>query len=136
VSFITDIEARARINALYRAVVFTGANMQLVVMAIPRGTDVGAEVHKHVEQMLVFVEGEGVAILDGVRIPVRPGDSVVVTPGTRHDFVNTGRGPLRLYTVYSPPNHIDGTVHPTKADAEADIADEMFGQHVGRRRLG
>jgi mannose-6-phosphate isomerase-like protein (cupin superfamily) len=133
-SFVDNIETVALENSFYRSVVYTGDKMQLVVMCIPRGQDIGEEVHARVEQMLVFVEGRGVAIVDNEQIEVGPGSTVFVTPGTRHNFINAGSKPLRLFTVYSPPNHIDGTVHPTKADAEADLEDERFGQTVGRRR--
>ena len=115
-------------NNLFRQVLFTGERSQLVVMCIPPGGEIGAEVHHHVEQVLVFVNGTGESIMDGVKQPVAGGDVVIVPPGIKHNFVNTGKVPLKLYTVYAPPNHIDGRVHRTKAEADADTEDEAFGE--------
>ena len=97
-------------------------------MSIPPGGEVGEETHHHVEQTLYFQSGTGEAMLDGVTYPVGHGVVVVVTPGTRHNFKNTGSEPLKIATVYAPPNHIDGRIHHTKADADADTADEAFGE--------
>jgi mannose-6-phosphate isomerase-like protein (cupin superfamily) len=88
-------------------------------MTIPPGGEIGEEVHDHVDQLLVAVEGEADAVLDGVTSPMRPNQLVYVRAGTRHNFVNTGREPLRLVTVYSPPEHEPGTVHQTKEEADA-----------------
>jgi mannose-6-phosphate isomerase-like protein (cupin superfamily) len=120
----------ARSNDAYRRVLFTGARSQTVVMSIPAGQDIGIEVHPNVEQLIFIAGGQGKAILNGAESALSPGDLLVVTPGTRHDVVNTGTEPLRIYTVYAPPNHIDGRVHQTKADAQADSADEAFGRSV------
>jgi len=128
--FHQDILSIARANTDYRRVLSTAEHMQLVVMSIPPGGEIGEEVHKHVEQILVAVEGEGVAIINGVRSPFLPGDLVFLVPGIRHNFINTGKTPLTLYTLYAPPNHLPGRVHATKADADADKADEAFGEHV------
>jgi mannose-6-phosphate isomerase-like protein (cupin superfamily) len=128
--FRTNILQAARDNDAYRRVVFTGAKTQLALMTIPSGSDIGMETHANVEQLIFIASGQGKAILNGVESAVRPGDVVVATPGTQHDVVNTGAEPLRIYTVYAPPNHIDGRVHPTKADADADTADEAFGRQV------
>lgn len=114
-------------NHNFRSVVHTGKFSQLVVMEIPSGGDIGFEVHDHVEQTLFFQSGFGVASLDGVDYHVSAGDVVVVTPGTKHNFINTGDEPLKIFTVYAPPNHIDGRVHVTRIDADADEADEEFG---------
>ncbi len=115
-----DIIRTARSNDAFRRVVLTGKKEQVVVMTIPVGGDIGSEVHPSTDQVLVFVDGEGVAELDGVSSPVRPNDLVFVQAGTRHNFTNTGAGPMRLITIYAPPEHQPGTIHPTKADAEAD----------------
>ncbi len=117
-------------NDYFRKVLFTGKRSQLVVMSIPPGESVGEEVHQNVEQTLFFMTGSGRALLDGVPSPVLAGDVVVVTPGTKHDFVNTGTKPLKIYTIYAPANHIDGRIHQTKADAVLDIEDEKFGDRV------
>lgn len=129
-SYQSNAFDEARSNKLFRKVLFTGERSQLVVMSIPPGDSVGEEVHEHVEQTLFFLSGEGRAELDGKTTEVRAGDAVVVTPGTRHNFVNTGTEPLRIVTVYAPPNHIDKRVHATHADADADTADEAFGESV------
>ena len=126
----TNILARTEGNKHFREVLFTGPKTQLVVMHIPPGGDVGAETHEHVEQVLFFLSGTGKAILDGKESPVRAGDVVVVTPGTHHNFINEGREPLKIYTIYAPPNHIHGRIHPTKASADADVEDEEFGHRV------
>jgi mannose-6-phosphate isomerase-like protein (cupin superfamily) len=129
-SFQTNIIKAAAENGNFRTVLFTGAKSQLVVMSIPPGGEVGKEAHDHVEQTLFFLSGSGKAILNGVQSAVGAGDSVVVTPGTEHNFLNTGTEPLQIYTIYAPPNHIDGRVHATKADADTDTADEDFGHAV------
>lgn len=128
--FHTDVLRAARSNDAYRRVIFTGAKTQLVLMNIAPGEDIGFESHPNVEQLIFVASGQGKAVLDRAESPVAAGDVIVVTPGTRHDVVNTGSEPLRIYTVYSPPNHIDGRVQQTKADAEADKADEAFGSAV------
>lgn len=114
-------------NSYFRKVIFTGTRSQLVVMNIPPGGKVGEETHKYTEQTLFFLSGTGKAILDGKEKSINAGDVVVVTPGTKHNFVNTGIIPLKIYTVYSPPNHIDGRIHITKEDADKDLKDESFG---------
>ena len=117
-------------NNNFRKVIFTGAKSQLVVMEIPPGGEIGEETHEHVEQTLFFLRGAAKAFLNGEEKNIKEGDVVVVTPGTKHNFINTGTEPLKVYTVYAPPNHIDGTVHKIKADADKDKADENFGHSV------
>lgn len=128
--FQTNVLQAARSNDAYRRVLFTGAKTQLALMTIVPGGDIGFESHPNVEQLIFIASGQGKAVLDGAESPVSAGDVVVVTPGTRHDVMNTGSEPLRIYTIYAPPNHIDGRVHQTKAEAEADKADEAFGRAV------
>lgn len=115
-------------NQNFRRVVFTGPNSQLVVMSIPPGGEIGEETHNYTEQTLFFLSGTGEASLDDKQSPIVPGDVVVVTAGTKHNFKNTGTEDLKVYTVYAPPNHIDGRVHATKAEADADAADEAVGE--------
>lgn len=115
-------------NNYFRRVVFTGKNSQLVVMSIPPGGEVGKETHKYTEQTLFFLSGKGEGEFNGEKFSVVAGDVAVVVPGTEHNFVNTGTEPLKIYTVYSPPNHIDGRIHKTKAEADADLADEAVGE--------
>jgi len=117
-------------NDAFRRVLFTGARTQMVVMSIPPGGDIGEETHGRVEQILFCASGSGQVVLDGKRSPFGPGDVVVVTPGTRHNFLNTGTAPLEIYTIYAPPNHLHGRVQATKADAEADVEDQALGRRV------
>lgn len=127
-SYHTNIVKDTQENENFRKVLFTGAKSQLVVMTIPPGGEVGEETHRYVEQTLFFLSGSGEAILDGEKMPIVSGDVFVVTPGTKHNFLNTGTEALKIYTVYAPPNHIDGRIHATKADADADIEDETIGE--------
>lgn len=127
-SFHTNIVKDTQENENFRRVLFTGKNSQLVVMSIPPGGEVGEETHKFTEQTLFFLSGKGAGELDDKKFSIGPGDVVVVVPGTKHNFWNTGTEPLKIYTVYAPPNHIDGRVQRTKADADADVADEAVGE--------
>jgi mannose-6-phosphate isomerase-like protein (cupin superfamily) len=128
--FLVNVLEQARTNEAYRRVLFTGARSQLVLMTIPPGGDIGLESHAHVEQLIFIASGTGKAVLDGVETPIGAGHVVIATPTARHDVVNTGSQPLRIYTVYAPPNHLDGRVQEAKADAEKDLADEAFGAAV------
>jgi mannose-6-phosphate isomerase-like protein (cupin superfamily) len=121
--FVQDIEGLAVKNDEFRRVLYTAKHCQLVVMALKPKEEIGAEVHK-LDQFFRVEEGSGEAILDGVRTAIRAGFAVVVPAGTNHNIINTGSAPLKLYTIYSPPNHRDGVVHHTRADAESD--DEHF----------
>jgi mannose-6-phosphate isomerase-like protein (cupin superfamily) len=120
VPFHADIVARAHDNPFFREVVSTGPHAQVVVMTIPADGEIGEETHEHVDQVLVFTEGIGRAELDGERNPIAPGTLVHVPAGTRHNIVNEGPIDLKLYTVYAPPQHAPGTIHRTKAEADAD----------------
>ena len=113
-----DILNTAWTNDAFRREVLTGEHEQVVVMAIPPGGEIGDEVHSGTDQLLLFVDGTGEARLDGEVSTVGPNDLVFVRSGTRHNFVNSGEGPLRLITVYAPPEHAPGTIHQTKADAD------------------
>jgi mannose-6-phosphate isomerase-like protein (cupin superfamily) len=114
-----DVVALARRNEDFRREIETGPHSQLVAMTIPAEGEIGEEVHEHVDQILLFVEGEATAVLDGARSSVGPNDLVFVRAGTRHNFINAGRSPLRLVTIYAPPEHAPGTVHRTKEEADA-----------------
>jgi len=114
-----DITRVARDNDAFRREVLTGEHEQVVVMTIPPGGEIGEEVHPDTDQVLAFVDGKGEAQLDGESSEVGPNDLVFVRAGTRHNFVNTGDAPLRLITIYAPPEHQPGTVHQTKEDADA-----------------
>ena len=117
--FIQDIESLAVKNDDFRQVIYTAKYSQLVLMALKPKEEIGAEVHK-LDQFFRVEEGSGEAVLDGVRTPIRSGFAVVVPAGTNHNIINTGSVPMKLYTLYSPPNHRDGVVHHTRADAVAD----------------
>lgn len=108
----------AKNSSDFRRVLWTGKHTQVVIMTIPPGQDIGEEVHEHNDQILSFVSGTGEAIVEEQVKAIAAGDLVVVPAGTRHNFRNTGTDPLVLYTVYGPPEHPDGTVHATKAEAE------------------
>lgn len=114
-----DILAAARSNDAYRREVLTGEHEQVVVMTIPPGGEIGEEVHDDTDQVLIFVEGRAEAQLDGRSSEVGTNDLVFVRAGTRHNFLNRGEDPLRLITIYAPPHHRPGTVHQTKAEADA-----------------
>ncbi len=127
-SYRTNIFEDAQRNQNFRRVLFTGPKSQLVLMSVPPGGEVGEETHKYTEQTLFFLSGRGEGELNNKKFSIVPGDVVVVTAGTKHNFRNIGTEDLKIYTVYSPPNHIDGRIHPTKADADADTADEAIGE--------
>lgn len=108
----------ARDNNEFRKVVWTGDEAQLVLMAIPEGDEIGGEVHEGHDQLLYFVAGEGRAKIGDAEMDVAAGDVSIVPSGRYHNFRNTGKGMLKLYTTYSPPEHEPGTEHATRADAE------------------
>jgi mannose-6-phosphate isomerase-like protein (cupin superfamily) len=116
--YANDVARMARENEDFRRVLFTTERTQLVLMALKAGEEIGEEVHEGIDQVLAFAEGEGEAVVAGERRPVRAGSVVVVPAGTRHNFVASAGSALKLYTVYSPPEHPDGTVHHTKAEAD------------------
>jgi mannose-6-phosphate isomerase-like protein (cupin superfamily) len=117
--FVKDIESIAVKNEEFRQVLYTARNCQLVVMALKPKEEIGAEVHT-LDQFFRVEEGAGEAIIDGARTAIKAGFAVIVPAGARHNIINTGSVPLKLYTLYAPPNHRDGVVHHTRADAEAD----------------
>lgn len=118
--YVADIEALATANVDFRRVLYTAKHSQLVLMSLQAGEEIGAEVHT-LDQFFRVESGTGEAVIEGVRTAIAPGFAVLVPSGTRHNIVNSGRVPLKLYTLYSPPNHRDGVVHRTRADAEADV---------------
>ena len=118
--FVQDIDGLAVKNNEFRRVLYTATYCQLVVMALKPKEEIGAEVHNKLDQFFRVEEGSGEAVLDGVRSAIKAGFAVVVPAGANHNIINTGSVPLKLYTLYAPPNHRDGVVHHTRADAEAD----------------
>ncbi len=117
--YVHNIEHIATRNEEFRQVLYTAQHCQLVVMALKPKEEIGAEVHK-LDQFFRVESGSGEAVLDGVHTAIQAGFAVLVPAGTRHNIINTGTEPLKLYTIYSPPNHRDGVVHHTRADAQAD----------------
>jgi mannose-6-phosphate isomerase-like protein (cupin superfamily) len=118
--YVVNIEKRSLANGYFREVLFTGPHSQLVVMSLKPGEDIGMETHPDVDQFIRVESGRGTAILNGEKHELEDGSAVVIPAGTEHDIVNGSQTePMKLYTVYSPPNHPDGTVHKTKAEAEA-----------------
>jgi len=117
--FVKNIEDLAVSNDDFRRVLYTAQHCQLVVMALEPSEEIGAEVHT-LDQFFRVEAGEGEAVLDGVTTAIQAGFAIVVPAGAKHNIINTGSVPLKLYTLYAPPNHRDGVVHHTRADAEAD----------------
>jgi mannose-6-phosphate isomerase-like protein (cupin superfamily) len=117
--FVQNIESLAIRNDDFRRVLYTAKHCQLVVMALQPKEEIGAEVHE-LDQFFRVEEGAGEIVLDGVRTSVRAGFAIVVPAGANHNLINSGNTPLKLYTLYAPPNHRDGVVHHTGKDAEAD----------------
>jgi mannose-6-phosphate isomerase-like protein (cupin superfamily) len=121
VGYVTNIERDTLANEDYRRVLFTGRNTQLVLMTLQPGDEIGLEVHEEHDQFIRVESGAGKAILNGEEHALGDGVAVVIPAGVEHNVVNTSKGePLRLYTLYSPPEHPDGTVHRTKADEPAE----------------
>lgn len=118
--FVTNIEAASLENSDFRKVLYTAHHCQLVVMSLKPGEDIGEEVHQ-LDQFIRCESGRGVTVLDGVEHEYADGFAVLIPAGTRHNIINTSPDqPMKLYTLYAPPNHADGTVHATKSDAEQD----------------
>jgi mannose-6-phosphate isomerase-like protein (cupin superfamily) len=117
--FVQDIQSTAIKNDDFRRVLYTTKRCTLVVMALQPQEEIGEEVHT-LDQFFRVEEGSGEAVLDGVRTAIQTGFAVIVPAGANHNIINTGNVPMKLYTLYSPPNHRDGVVHHTHAQAEAD----------------
>lgn len=117
--FVDDIEDLTERNSDFRRVLYTGKQLQLVLMSLGPGEDIGEEVHPDRDQFFRVENGTGEVSIDGHTTPIRSAVAIVVPAGARHNVKNTGETPLKLYTLYGPPEHADGTVHVTKADAMA-----------------
>jgi mannose-6-phosphate isomerase-like protein (cupin superfamily) len=117
--FVGDIEKLTVENSDFRRVIYTGRNLQLVLMSIAPGEDIGEEVHDDRDQFFRVESGKGEVRIDGTATAIEEDDAIVVPAGARHNVVNTGSEPLRLYTLYGPPEHRDKTVHVTRAEAHA-----------------
>jgi mannose-6-phosphate isomerase-like protein (cupin superfamily) len=121
-----DIETLTTANSDFRRVLYTGKHLQLVLMTLQPGEEIGSEVHDGIDQFFRFEEGEGVVDIDGVENRVADGSGIIVPSGARHNVRNTGGGPLKLYTLYGPPEHGDGITQATKAEADARHHDEEY----------
>ncbi len=123
--FITNIEKDTLDNSFFRQVIFTASHCQLVLMALGPGEEIGEEVHETLDQFFRFEQGEGKVVIEGEDFAIKDGFAAVIPAGTKHNIINTSQDqPLKLYTIYSPPNHQDKTIHKTKEEAER--ADEHF----------
>lgn len=126
--YLTNIEKASLENKFFRQVLYTDTNVQLVVMMLNPGEDIGEEVHQ-LDQFIRIESGEGKSILDGVEHELKDGYALVIPKNTRHNIINTSTSePMKLYTVYAPPNHKDGTIHKTKAEALADEEEHFDGK--------
>jgi mannose-6-phosphate isomerase-like protein (cupin superfamily) len=117
--FVDDIEGLTDKNKDFRRVLYTGKHMQLVLMSIRKGDEIGEEVHEDRDQFFRVETGKGEVVIDGESNKIRAGDGIIVPAGAKHNVINTGKKRLKLYTLYGPPEHKDGIVEKTKADAEA-----------------
>lgn len=117
--FVDDIENITEDNSNFRRVVYTGKQLQLVLMSLKPGEDIGEEVHPDRDQFFRVEKGKGEVWIDGRKTEIKSSFGIVVPAGARHNIKNTGEKPLKLYTLYGPPEHEDRTVHVTKAEAQA-----------------
>ena len=118
--FIANIEQLTENNNNFRQVLYTGKNLQLVLMKMQPGEEIGEEIHEDRDQFFRIEVGQGEIWIDGVVNKVKADDGIIVPAGAKHNVVNSGSEPLKLYTIYGPPEHQEGTVHPTKLDADAE----------------
>ncbi len=118
--YAEDIKKLTKENTNFRKVLHTGQHNQIVAMSIPVGLDIGEEVHPNTDQLIFIVDGDAQAILNGEKREIGEHDFVFVEAGTTHNIINVGDEDLKLFTVYAPPAHVDGTVHATKEDALID----------------
>lgn len=125
--FIANIEELTRGNDNFRKVIYTAPHSQIVLMSLLPGEEIGMEKHDNVDQFFRIEEGNGVVITNDEEYPVWGEFGILIPAGTSHNVKNTGDTPMKLYTIYSPANHIDGRVHKTKEDAQNDVEDEAYG---------
>jgi len=116
---IKNILQKAEDNGYFRQVLATGEKVQIVIMSIPPGGEIGSETHPDNDQTLLLVSGAGQVVLNGQTADYEAGDIVLVPAGTEHNFITKGDAPMKIVTTYSPPHHPDGTIHKTKAEADA-----------------
>lgn len=118
--FISNIEKDTVGNKNFRKVLYTGKNSQLVLMSLKPGEDIGEEVHKDTDQFFRVDSGSGKVVINGVSTKVKDGFAIVIPQGAKHNVINTGKEDLKIYSIYSPPHHADGTIHKTKEEALSD----------------
>jgi mannose-6-phosphate isomerase-like protein (cupin superfamily) len=118
--YVDDIQARTLENDDFRRILYTGKNLQLVLMTLPPGEEIGEEVHEDRDQFFRIEAGSGEVLIDGHTHAIKDDDAIIVPAGARHNVRNTGAEPLKLYTLYAPPEHKDKVVHQDKAQAEQD----------------
>lgn len=124
--YVGNIEDLTAENTTFRTVIYTSKNQQLVVMSLLPNEDIGEEVHPSVDQFLRIESGSGKVVMNGEETELEAGSAIIVPAGTKHNIINTSATqPMKLYTVYSPPNHPDEKVHKTKAEALADTEDHV-----------
>lgn len=123
--YLDNIEEETLANKNFRQVLYTGQHAQLVMMSLLPKEDIGVEVHEIVDQFIRIEEGEGKVVLDGEERSLKSGSAIIIPAGTKHNVINTSDTEMKLYTVYSPAHHKDGTIHKTKADAEKDTEDHI-----------
>ncbi|MFH1827009.1 MAG: cupin domain-containing protein [bacterium] len=124
--FLDNIEKLTLENTYFRKVLFTGQHSQLVLMSLAPNEEIGEEVHEVTDQFLRIEQGEGKAIIDGEEQAIKDDDAIIVPAGSIHNIINTSsEKELKLYTIYSPAHHKDGTIHKTKAEADADTEDHI-----------
>ncbi len=124
--YSSNIEKDTLANENFRAVVYTAPHSQVVLMCLQPSEEIGTETHAKVDQFFRFEQGTGIAVLAGKEYIVKDGSAILVPAGTEHNIINTGVDKMKLYTIYSPANHIDGRIHITKKDAQNDTEDEAF----------
>lgn len=118
--YTVNLEEATLAGTNFREVLYTGKNLQLVIMALVPGEEIGLERHEGHDQFIRVEHGTGMAVLDGEQVPLEDGSAVIIPAGTEHNIINTSSSDvLKLYTLYGPPEHPDGTVHKTKAEADA-----------------
>ncbi len=125
--YVNNIESETLGNDYFRKEIFTGEHMQLTVMAIPVGGNIGMETHPHTDQFLRVEQGTGKVILGGVEHDVMDDFAIIIPAGVEHNVINTGDIPMKLYSIYTPPNHPQGTIDKTQTDAIA--REEAEGHH-------
>ena len=118
--FVTNIEKDTVKNENFRKVLYTGKNSQLVLMTLKPGEEIGEEVHKDTDQFFRVDSGKGKVVINGKSHDIDDGFAIIIPQGAKHNVINTGKKPLKVYTIYSPPHHRDGVIHKTKEDALSD----------------